>query len=244
MQDYRTFNYAEKTKYSHDEGLKQYFLKIYGMMSAGLAITATMAFLVFSVPALTNLLFNVTPYGTSPTGLGYVVTFAPLGIGLYFFFGQNRLTAETAQMLFWVYAALVGASLAGLGFMYTGASIASTFFICSGMFAGTSIYGYTTKKDLTSFGSFLIMGLIGLILASLVNAYFQNSTLDSALSVIGVFVFTGLIAWDTQKLKTLYYQGGGATDKLGIVAAFTLYLDFINLFIYLLRILGVRRGSE
>ena len=244
MIDYRANTFTSRANTSYDDGLRRYFLKIYQMMSAGLAITALSAFAVFSVPALANMMFNITPNGylTGLTGIGWLISFAPLGISLFFAFGYSRLSSENAQMLFWIYAALMGMSLASLGFVYTGASITKTFLICSGMFGGMSLYGYSTQKDLTSMGSFLYMGLLGLILASLANMFFQSSAMELALSVIGVAIFTGLIAYDTQKLKSLYYQG--ADDKTGIMAAFTLYLDFVNLFIYLLRFLGVRKGSD
>lgn len=243
--NYRTTNHASFSSASHDEGLRRYFLKIYALMSSGLLITAIAAFAVFSVPALTSLMFNVEMgYVTGMTPVGWIITFAPLGIALYFSFGFDRINAQNAQMLFWVYSGLMGMSLASLGFTYTGTSIARTLFICSSMFGGMSIYGYTTKKDLTSMGSFLYMGLIGLILTSVINMFLQSSAVEFALSVVGVLVFTGLIAYDTQKLKALYYQGADSSDKMGIMAAFTLYLDFINLFVFLLRFLGIRRGGE
>ena len=178
------------------------------------------------------------------TGIGWLITFAPLGISLYFAFGVNRISTQNAQMLFWVYATLMGMSLASLGFVYTGASIAKTFFICSSMFGGMSLYGYSTKKDLTSMGSFLFMGLIGLVVASLVNIFFRSPAIEFALSFLGVLIFTGLIAYDTQKLKVLYYQGADSNSKIGIIAAFNLYLDFINLFIYLLRFFGTRKNND
>jgi len=240
--NYRTTNHASFSSASHDEGLRRYFLKIYALMSSGLLITAIAAFAVFSVPALTSLMFNVEMgYVTGMTPVGWIITFAPLGIALYFSFGFDRINAQNAQMLFWVYSGLMGMSLASLGFTYTGTSIARTLFICSSMFGGMSIYGYTTKKDLTSMGSFLYMGLIGLILTSVINMFLQSSAVEFALSVVGVLVFTGLIAYDTQKLKALYYQGADSSDKMGIMAAFTLYLDFINLFVFLLRFLGDKR---
>ena len=242
----RATNYTSFSNTSHDEGLRRYFLKIYQLMSAGLAITALSAFAVFSVPALTNLMFNITPDGylAGMTAIGWLVTFAPIGIILYFNFRLDRINAQNAQLLFWVYSGLMGMSLASLGFTYTGTSITKTLFICSAMFGGMSIYGYTTKKDLTSMGSFLYMGLMGLVLTSIINMFMQNSAIEFALSVVGVLVFTGLIAYDTQKLKALYYQGADNSDKMGIMAALTLYLDFINLFIFLLRLLGVRKGSN
>ena len=241
--NYRTNTFTSKSNTSYDDGLRRYFLKIYQMMSVGLALTAISAFAVFSIPSLTSLMFNMEMgYVTGMTSLGWIISFAPLGISLYFAFGYGRISAENAQMLFWIYAVLIGMSLSSLGFFYTGTSITKTFLICSSMFGGMSLYGYTTQKDLTSMGSFLYMGLLGLIIASLANMFFQNSAMEFAISVIGVAIFTGLIAYDTQKLKALYYQG--ADNKTGIMAAFTLYLDFINLFIYLLRFLGVRKSDD
>ena len=213
-------------------------------MCGALAVTAISAFAVFSIPALTSLMFNMEMgYVTGMTPLGWLISFAPLGISLYFAFGYNRITYENAQTLFWVFATLMGMSLSSLGFMYTGASITKTFFICSSMFGGMSLYGYSTEKDLTSMGSFLYMGLIGLIIASLVNLMLQSPAIEYALSVIGVIIFTGLIAYDTQKLKHIYYSGHDASGKVGIMGAFTLYLDFINLFVFLMRLLGVKRND-
>jgi uncharacterized protein len=195
---------------------------------------------------LTNMMFNIAPDGylIGMTGIGWLITFAPLAISLYFAFELDRISAQNAQILFWVYATLMGMSLASLGFVYTGASITKTFFICSAMFGGMSLYGYSTKKDLTSMGSFLFMGLIGLVVASLVNIFFKSPAIEFALSFLGVLIFTGLIAYDTQKLKSLYYQGADSNSKIGIIAAFTLYLDFINLFIYLLRFFGIRKDND
>jgi FtsH-binding integral membrane protein len=237
-------NVSSRTLY--DEGLRQYFLKIYTLMSTGLAITALAAFSVFSIPFLTRIMFNVTAdgYFQGMTSVGTLVSFAPLAISLYFAFGSHRINTDNARTLFLAFAALMGLSLGSLGFIYTGASITKTFLICSGMFGGMSLYGYSTKKDLTSFGSFLFMGLLGLVLASVINFWFRSPAIEFVLSVIGVFIFTGLIAYDTQKLKSLYFNGATGNDKLGIMGALTLYLDFINLFIYLLRFLGVRKSNE
>ena len=242
----QNFNYQTTSSTLYDEGLRQYFLKIYALMSTGLAITAIAAFSVLSVPLLTNMMFNIAPGGylVGMTSIGWLITFAPLGISLYFAFGLDRISTQNAQMLFWVYATLIGMSLASLGFVYTGASITKTFLICSAMFGGMSLYGYSTKKDLTSMGSFLFMGLIGLVIASLINILFRSPAIEFALSFLGVLIFTGLIAYDTQKLKSLYYQGTDTDGKIGIMAAFTLYLDFINLFIYLLRFFGEKINDK
>ena len=156
---------------------------------------------------------------------------------------MHKIETQTAQMLFWVYAMLMGISLSSLGLLYTGASLVKTFFVCAATFGGMSLYGYTTKKDLISMGSFLYMGLMGLIIASLVNLFMQSAAIEFALSFIGVVIFTGLIAFDTRKLKDLYFSGADSSGKTGIIAALTLYLDFINLFIYLLRFMGQRRDD-
>jgi len=240
--DYRNVSYNTRTSRQYDDGLRKYFLRIYQLMCGALAVTAISAFAVFSIPALTSLMFNMEMgYITGMTPVGWLISFAPLGISLYFAFGYDRITYENAQTLFWVFATLMGMSLSSLGFMYTGASIAKTFFICSSMFGGMSLYGYSTEKNLASMGSFIYMGLIGLIIASLVNLMLQSPAVEFALSFIGVGIFTGLVAYDTQKLKALYYQGADTNSKIGIMAAFTLYLDFINLFVYLLRFFGVKR---
>jgi len=243
--DYKYIKQSTRTNLQYDEGLRKYFLKIYQLMSAGLAITAIAAIAVFTLPTLTNLMFVTDGYGhyMGLTGFGWLISFAPLGISLYFAFGYDRISAENAQILFWIYAALVGMSLAALGLIYTGASIARTFFVCSAMFGGMSLYGYSTGKDLTGLGSFLFMGLIGLMLTSIINIFLRSPAIEYALSVIGVIIFTGLIAYDTQKLKNLYFSGADGGSKVGIIAALTLYLDFINLFIYLLRFMGQRRDN-
>lgn len=229
----------------YDEGLRSYMLKIYNYMAMALLVTAFAAFATLSFPPLTNLMFQIAPNGQflGNTGFGLLVMLAPLGIAVFFFMGLGRMTVGTAQALFWVYSALTGMSLASLGLIYTGESLVKTFFICSSVFGGMSIYGYTTQRDLTSIGSFLVMGLIGLLVVSLVNMFFRSPAIEFATSLIGVGIFIGLIAWDTQRLKAIYYSSGGgeAAQKLSIVGAFTLYLDFINLFLYLLRFFGQRR---
>jgi uncharacterized protein len=245
MIDYTKASSAVAQK-GYDEGLRAYMLKIYNYMGLALAITAFTAFATLYFEPLTRLMFNVTPTGQiiGNTGLGMLVMLAPLGIALYFFMGFGKMTTETASVLFWVYSALTGMSLSSLGFIYTGESIARTFLICSSMFGAMSLYGYTTKRDLTAMGSFLTMGLIGLLVASLFNMFFQSAAINFATSLIGVVVFTGLIAWDTQKLKAIYYTAGdgAAGQKMAIMGAFSLYLDFINLFLYLLRFFGNRKN--
>lgn len=232
------------SRQSFDSGLRQYMLKIYNLMAIALAISGVTAYAFMNVPALTSLIFEVTPRGIGYTPLGYVVAFAPIGIALYFFMGMGRMSVQTAQSLFWAYAALTGASLSSLGFVYTGASIAKTFFLTASLFGAMSIYGYTTKKDLTSMGSLLMVGLIGIILASIVNIFMMSPAVEFAVSILGIIIFLGLTAYDTQRLKEIYYSAGGGefAQKMSIVGAFTLYLDFINLFLYLLRFMGDRRN--
>lgn len=234
-----------KDKGGFDEGLRNYMLKIYNFMAMGLVVTGIFAFLTLNFSPLTALMFNIGPndefIGTS--GLGMLISFAPLGIAIYFFMGLGRMSVNTAQTLFWVYAAVMGMSLSHLGLVYTGQSLARTFFICASVFGAMSIYGYTTKTDLTSMGSFLIMGLIGIIVVWLVNIFLRSPAIDFVTSFIGIAIFMGLTAWDTQKLKTIYYNLGGRAmgQKIAVLGAFTLYLDFINLFLYMLRFFGDRK---
>ena len=214
-------------------------------MAMGLVVTGVFAFSTLNFPPLAALMFNIGPNGEfiGTSGLGMLISFAPLGIAIYFFMGLGRMSVNTAQTLFWVYAAVMGMSLSYLGLVYTGQSLARTFFICASVFGAMSIYGYTTKTDLTSMGSFLIMGLIGIIVVSLVNIFLRSPAIDFATSFIGIAIFMGLTAWDTQKLKTIYYNSGGGEmgQKMAVLGAFTLYLDFINLFLYMLRFFGDRK---
>jgi len=234
-----------KDKGSFDEGLRNYMLKIYNFMAMGLVVTGVFAFSTLNFPPLAGLMFNIGPNGEfiSTSGLGMLISFAPLGIAIYFFMGLGRMSVSAAQTLFWVYAAVMGMSLSYLGLVYTGQSLARTFFICASVFGAMSLYGYTTKTDLTSMGSFLIMGLIGIIVVSLVNIFLRSPAIDFATSFIGIAIFMGLTAWDTQKLKTIYYNSGGGEmgQKTAVLGAFTLYLDFINLFLYFLRFFGDRK---
>ena len=188
---------------------------------------------------------GLTPFGVTlfASPLKWAVIFAPFILVMVLSFGINRLSAAAAQGLFWVYAALMGVSLASLGLIYTATSIGQVFFISAGMFGAVSLWGYTTKRDLTGMGSFLFMGLIGLIIASLVNLYFQSGALAWALSVVGVLVFTGLTAYDTQKIKEMYFEADDTATmgRKAVMGALTLYLDFINLFLSMLRLFGDRR---
>ncbi len=223
------------TRVDIDVGLRDYMLRIYNYMASGLALTGIVAYLfaqyLYANPALAR----------SP--LMFVIMLAPLGLVMWLSFGINRMQASTAQALFWVYSALMGLSLASVFLVFTGASIARVFFITAGTFAAMSLYGYTTRRDLSQFGSFLFMGLIGIIIASLVNLFISSSALQFAISVIGVIVFTGLTAWDTQQIKEMYFASDGyeVAGKKAVMGALRLYLDFINLFMMLLQLLGARR---
>jgi len=191
-----------------------------------------------------DLLYTVSPEGTvSATPLAWIAMLSPLAFVLVLSFGINRLSASAAQTIFWVFAGVMGLSLTHIFLVYTGVSITRVFFITSAAFAGLSFYGYTTKKDLTGFGSFMIMGLWGLVIAGLVNIFLQSSTLNFVTSALGVLIFAGLTAYDTQKIKNMYYEADSSemVAKKAIMGALSLYLDFINLFLHLLRFMGERR---
>jgi len=205
-------------------------------MTIGLGLTGLTAYLVSSSPELMATLFQ------SP--LVWVVMLAPLGFVLLLSFGIHKMSAATAQTVFWIYSIVMGLSLSTIFLTYTATSIARVFFITSGTFAAMSLFGYTTKKDLSGMGSFLFMGLIGIVLASVVNIFMASSALSFGISVLGVLIFTGLTAYDTQSIKKSYYHHGGEGEvghKSAIMGALRLYLDFINLFIMLLRLIGDRR---
>jgi len=219
-----------------DAGLRQYMLSVYNYMAGGLALTGIVAFLISTSPSL-----QMTIWG-SP--LRYVAMFAPVAVVLFFSFRIQKMSFAAAQGTYWLYAALMGLSLSFIFLAYTHTSIARVFFITAGTFAATSLYGYTTRRDLTGFGSFLMMGLIGIILASIVNIFLASTALEFAISVIGVLVFVGLTAYDTQKIKEWYgaADDGATMGKKAIYGALTLYLDFINLFLMLLRLFGTNRS--
>ena len=225
-----------------DQGLRQYMIKVFNYMGAGLLVTALVAYLFASSSALTNMLYTQTAYGMKMTGLGWLVTFAPLILGFNYVAANKSLGA--VQFTFWLFSALMGASLSSIFMVYQITSITRVFLITSATFGALSLYGYTTNRDLTKIGSFLFMGLIGLIIASIVNIWMQSPALYWALSYIGVAIFVGLTAFDAQRIKQMYYYGDGSGDmtaRFAISGALSLYLDFINLFLYLLRIFGDRR---
>lgn len=225
-----------------DAGLRAYMLRVYNYMAMGLTLTGVVAYFVAHTPALLEIFYTQSAQGIQPTLFAYIAMFSPLAFVLVLSFGINRMQASTAQLLFWAFAGVMGLSITHIFLVFTGASIARVFFITAGVFAGMSLYGYTTKRDLTGLGSFLFMALIGVILASVVNIWLASSALDFAVSVIAVLVFVGLTAYDTQRIKSTYSESDGheMTQKKAIYGALSLYLDFINLFLLLLRFFGSR----
>ena len=218
-----------------DAGLRAYMLRVYNYMASGLALTGLVAFAVASSETLVQTIFT--------SGLAWVVMLAPLAFVLLLSFRVHKMSVAGAQATFWVFAAVMGVSMASIFLVFTGASIARVFFITSATFAGMSLYGYTTKRDLTRWGSFLFMGLIGIIIAALVNLFLASAAVHFAISVIGVIVFVGLTAYDTQRVKEIYLESDApeTSTKKAIMGALALYLDFINLFVLLLRFFGERR---
>jgi uncharacterized protein len=227
-----------------DEGLRAYMLRVYNYMLMGLALSGATAWAVLNVPALQTLFFQVTATGLSLSPLGWIALFAPLGLVFFLSFRIHSMSFSTAQTVFWIYAGINGIGLAPVLLIYTSASVAQVFFVTAATFGAMSLWGYTTKRDLTGVGSFLFMGLIGIIIASLVNLFLQSGTMNLVISIIGVIVFTGLTAYDTQRIKESYdvvSHDGQMAGKGAIMGALSLYLDFINLFLMLLRLLGDRR---
>ena len=218
-----------------DAGLRAYMLRVYNYMTGGLALTGIVAYAVAATPSLFNAIYG--------SGLAWLGMVSPLVFVLVLSFGINKLKASTAQMLYWAFAAVMGLSLAHIFIIYTGTSIARVFFITAATFGAMSLYGYTTKRDLTAWRSFLFMGLIGIFIAMIVNMFIQSTMMHFLISVIGVLVFVGLTAYDTQKIKESYsaHDGSEAMAKKSIMGALRLYLDFINLFLMLLRLFGTRR---
>jgi FtsH-binding integral membrane protein len=230
----RSQGYARAQTAEIDAGLRAYMQKVYAYMAGGLAVTGVIAYFVGNSPEMVQMIYG--------TPLKWVVMFAPLGFAFMFGMRAHAMAASTAQLLFWAFAAIMGVSISYIFFVYTDASIAKTFFIAAATFLGMSLWGYTTKKDLSGMGTFLIMGVFGLMIASIVNLFLQSSALDFAISAIGVLAFTGLAAYDTQKVKEFYWEADGheVATKKSILGAFVLYLDFINLFLFMLRFLGNR----
>jgi len=237
---------ADRADMSVDAGLRAFMLGVYNKVALGLVLSAALAFVTGQYPPVRDLMYTVTPDGrlAGMTVLGMIVAFAPLAVMLFGMFALRNATPKSSGMLYWTIVALIGAGMGVLTLVYTGASIASTFLITAAAFGALSLWGYTTKKDLTGFGSFLIVGLFGLIIASVVNMFLQNGMMQFIISVLGVLIFAGLIAYDTQRLKMTYYQLGGDQAAMGVATnygALSLYINFINLFQFLLSLFGDRR---
>jgi FtsH-binding integral membrane protein len=226
---------AGRDSVAFDAGLRSYMLSVYNYMASGVLLTGVVA-LLFARSGMAQDIF------TSPGLLKWVIMLSPLAFVMVLSFGINRLSTGAAQALFWAFATVMGLSMSTIFFRYSGASIAITFFATSVAFLSLSLWGYTTKKDLSGFGTFLIMGVVGLVVAMLLNLFFQSPVMNLAISAIGVLVFAGLTAYDTQRIKSLYFQVAG-TDMMGkvvIMGALSLYLDFVNMFTFLLQFLGNR----
>jgi FtsH-binding integral membrane protein len=251
--DYRTYPQASAatTAAVLDAGLRAYMLRVYNWMTSGLLLTGVVAYTIANT-SLIDVFYPLvmTPAGPrhTPSALAMISIFAPLAFVLVLSLGVNRLSRSTAQALYWAFCAAMGASLTNIFLIYTSESIVRVFFITAATFAATSIYGYTTKADLTRMGSFMMMGLFGIIIASLVNMFMASSALQFAISIIGVVVFTGLTAYYTQRIKATYVQyayaeGTEGAAKRSVYDALSLYLNFINLFMLLLQLLGNRNNS-
>jgi FtsH-binding integral membrane protein len=236
-----------------DEGLRAYMLRVYNLMALGLVITGVAAYGLFSLATTTDPAQAVGQInGIMLTSLGaaiytsalrWVLMLAPLAVVFFLSFRVDKMSVSAAQTTFWVYAALVGLSLSTIFLVFTSQSIVQTFFVTAAAFGALSIYGYSTRRDLTAMGSFLIMGVFGVILAMVVNIFLQSSALQFAISAIGVLVFAGLTAYDTQKIKEMYWEGDDTlvAGRKAIMGALRLYLDFINLFTFLLQFMGNRQ---
>jgi FtsH-binding integral membrane protein len=222
-----------------DAGLRSYMLSVYNYMASGVLLTGIIALLF--APYAGQVLISASGRGMS--GLGWLITLSPLAIVFAMSFGAQRMRTATLQLLFWAFAALMGLSMSTVFLAYTGASIAQTFFATAAAYLGLSLYGYTTKRDLSGFGTFLIMGVVGILVAMLVNMFLHSTAMALAISVIGVLLFAGLTAYDTQRIKSMYFyvQGTEMAGKTVIMGALTLYLDFINMFQFLLTFMGDRR---
>jgi uncharacterized protein len=219
---------------ARDAGLRSYMLKVYNYMASGVLLTGIVAMLFASSGMAAQVMM---------TPLRWLIIFAPLAFVFGMSFGVNRMQSSTLQALFWGFAVAMGLSMSTIFLVYTGTSIAQTFFAVSGAFLGLSLYGYSTKKDLSGFGTFLIMGVVGLLIAMVINLFVQSTAMMFAISAIGVLLFAGLTAYDTQKIKSMYAHIAGTEmmGKAAIMSALTLYLDFINMFQFLLSFMGDRR---
>jgi uncharacterized protein len=241
-----TFNRAGTVadQAAYDLGLRQHMLRVYNYMASGLALSGIVAYGLFAVPELGALFFQIQAGRVVGLNiLGWIAIFAPLGLLLLTSFRAAQMSVGAVQAVYWSVTALMGVSLSLLLYRYTGASVARTFFVTAAAFGALSLYGYTTKRDLTAMGKFLFMGLIGLILAGLVNMIWPSGTMSFIISVAGVLIFSGLIAYDTQKIKEQYAEAWGSqvAEKVAIFGALSLYLDFVNLFQFLMAFMGQDR---
>ena len=244
-QDYRTpYSVGTGTAADIDRGLRAHMLHVYNYMASGVLLTGIIAMVISNMAVTDSGELTALGQAIYLSPLKWVVMLSPLALVMVMSFGLNKLNLFALQATYWAYAALMGLSLSSIFLMYTGESIAKVFFISAAMFGSLSLYGYTTKRDLGPLGKFMFMGLIGIIIASVVNIFMASSMMSFVISVIGVIVFAGLTAYDTQKIKELYYAGYGEeqTAKLSLMGALSLYLDFINLFMMLLRLFGNSRN--
>lgn len=244
MADVRYQNQAQTragTQAEIDQGLRSYMLGVYNYMASGLAVTGAVAAGTYMLAVQNG---QLTPFGQTlfASPLMWVFVLAPVALVFFLSFRIHAMKAATAQITFWVYAALNGVAFSTLGLVYSGSSITRVFLISAATFGALSLWGYTTKRDLTGWGSFLFMGLVGIIIASLVNLFWPNGALQFVISVVGVLVFAGLTAYDTQKIKEMYLEAddGETMSKKILMGALNLYLDFINLFLMMLRLFGNR----
>jgi uncharacterized protein len=252
--DYRAYpTQSATTAAVLDAGLRAYMLRVYNWMASGLLLTGIIAYAIAHTGAI-DAFYPVVQTASgrlmrTATPLAWISIFAPMAFVLVLSFGVNRLSTTTVQALFWAFCAAMGASLTNIFIIYTGESVVRVFFITSATFAATSLYGYTTKSDLTGVGSFMRMGLFGIIIAMLVNMFLQSPAVQYAISLIGVVIFVGLTAYDTQRIKGDYTQfayaeGTELAARRGVYDALSLYLNFINLFMFLLQIMGVRNNNN
>ncbi|SFS31287.1 hypothetical protein SAMN05192570_0493 [Brevundimonas viscosa] len=245
MSDFRNgYSIPQTADMSVDAGLRSFMLGVYNKLAIGLVVAGALAFVTGNVPAVTSLLWVQTPTGYGITMLGMVVQFLPLVLLFGSMFFMKNPTAGGVNLLYWAVVASIGASLGFVFLRYTGASVASTFFVTAAAFGALSLFGYATKKDLSGLGTFLIMGVIGLIIASIVNMFLGSGTLMLIISAAGVLIFSGLIAYDTQRLKMTYYALGGNEAAMGVATGFgalSLFINFVNLFQFLLMFMGGNR---
>jgi len=237
----RTMTYAQADAAEIDAGLRNYMLRVYNYMASGLLLSGIVAYVIANT-TLSNLFFQVVEGRLGYTGLGFVAMLAPLGLIFFMSFTWQKRSATSLQFMYWLFVGLMGIGLSISLIAYTGASVTRVFFITAASFSGLSLVGYTTKKNLSGMGTFLLMGLIGLIVASIVNVFLASSMMHFLISVIGVLIFAGLTVYDTQRIKNTYFavSGSGVEEHTAVMGAVALYLNFINLFHFLMMLFGSR----